>query len=135
MALAANSGAEPADRVSGLCLVAGALAATLNWGDFTLSWTHSVEKVEWGESWTVTPSGLQLTEARIKGSGAGMEPGPEAVPRDGWFVWRPSSPPVQTLTLARSGVVASHRLCHAGDCRALDELIPGDGPVTLRPCG
>ncbi|MFX6230366.1 DUF1850 domain-containing protein, partial [Acinetobacter baumannii] len=25
---------------------------------FTLSWTHSVEKVEWQEDWRVTPQGL-----------------------------------------------------------------------------
>ena len=121
--------------MSGLCLVAGALAATLNWSDFTLSWTHSVEKVEWGESWTVTPSGLQLTEARIKGSGAGMEPGPEAVLRDGWFVWRPALPAIEALTLARSGVVASHLLCNGNDCRSLDQLLPGVDPITVRPCG
>ena len=118
-----------------LCRAAGALAVSLGWSDFTLAWTHSVEKVEWRESWTVAPSGLQLTEARIKGSGAGMEPGPDAVLRDGWFIWRPALPPVPVLTLARSGVVASHRLCNGNDCRTLDQLLPGDGPVTVRPCG
>lgn len=120
--------------MTGPCLAAGALAATLGWADFTLSWTHSVEKTEWRETWAVTPAGLLLTEARVKGSGAGMEPGPGAVLRDGWFVWQPLAQPVKTLTLARSGAVASHRLCHGGDCRSLDELLSGNDPVTLAPC-
>jgi hypothetical protein len=55
---------------------------------FTLAWTNSVEKVEWQEDWRVTPQGLQLVSARVKGSGAGMEPPPEARLSDGWFQWQ-----------------------------------------------
>lgn len=84
---------------------------------FTLSWTHSVQKTQWRESWAVTPAGLELREARVKGSGAGMEPGPDAVLRDGWWVWQPRLPPQKTLSLAASGMTPSAwRLCHDGGC-------------------
>jgi hypothetical protein len=33
--------------------------------------------------------GLELVQARVKGSGAGMEPPPEARLVDGWFQWQP----------------------------------------------
>ncbi len=52
---------------------------------FTLVWTHSIEKVDWQEDSRVTPAGLELVQARVKGSGAGMEPPPEARLVDGWF--------------------------------------------------
>jgi len=45
---------------------------------FTLVWTHSIEKIDWQEDWRITPQGLELVQARVKGSGAGMEPPPEA---------------------------------------------------------
>jgi hypothetical protein len=47
---------------------------TLALAAFTLVWTHSIEKVDWQEDWHVTPDGLELVQARVKGSGAGMEP-------------------------------------------------------------
>ncbi|MEZ5450817.1 MAG: DUF1850 domain-containing protein [Thiolinea sp.] len=37
----------------------------------------------------MTEQGLQLLQARVKGSGAGMEPGDDAVLKDGWWVWQP----------------------------------------------
>jgi hypothetical protein len=57
---------------------------------FTLVWTHSVERTEWRESWRVTPAGLVLTEARVKGSGAGMEPATDAVWIDGGLPTAPT---------------------------------------------
>ncbi|MDP3315414.1 MAG: DUF1850 domain-containing protein, partial [Devosia sp.] len=72
-----------------LCVAAGgkmvAIATTL----FTLSWTHSVERTDWSETWRVSEQGLELTEARIKGSGAGMDPGEGAKLEDGWWAWSP----------------------------------------------
>ena len=62
-----------------LCLLAGAFAAQLEVTDFTLAWTHSVERVRWEEDWRVESKRLVLIESRIKGSGAGMEPPPDAV--------------------------------------------------------
>ncbi len=53
------------------CLMVGSIALALSGPTFQLRWTHSVEKVEWVEDWAVEPGELLLTQARIKGSGAG----------------------------------------------------------------
>jgi len=61
--------------VSGVCLiVAGVVAAALPTEEFTLAWTHSVEKTRWEETYRVDGDRLALIEARIQGMGAGMEP-------------------------------------------------------------
>ena len=109
-----------------LCIAAGAAALTLATQSFTLAWTHSVEKTEWREHWEVTAEGLDLTEARIKGSGAGMEPPADAVLKDGWYVYRPDVPPLAALRLAVSGATGEGwRLCADGDCTVLDDLLAG----------
>jgi hypothetical protein len=59
-----------------LCLAAGAVAASLAIDSFTLSWIHSIEKIRWEEDWRIEAGALVVTEARIRGSGAGMEPPP-----------------------------------------------------------
>lgn len=123
-----------------LCLAAGMLATSLALGDFTLAWTHSVEKTEWREHWRIEDGALRLLEARVKGSGAGMDPGAGARLEDGWWVWTPQLPPVPELVLARSGATADWRLCDAagGDCRDLAAIAGPDGPdappLVLRPC-
>lgn len=110
----------------------GAVALTLASPAFSLHWTHSVEKVEWVEQWFVEEMGLRLTEARIKGSGAGMEPGPDAALRDGWWVWRPDTT-VPELRLAASGATnAGWRLCTDGVCREIGAH-PGE-PIVILPC-
>ena len=118
-----------------LCLVAGLKTTILAATAFTLSWTHSVEKTGWEEDWRLTPSGLVAVEARIQSSGAGMEPPPDAVLRDGWWRYRPTLPPLPRLLLARSGAAGVWRLCIGSDCIMLDGGDSGDDPVELRPCG
>jgi hypothetical protein len=119
--------------MSALCVLAAGKTLVLAIAGFTLSWTHSVERTEWRESWSVTPAGLVLTEARVKGSGAGMEPGEGAQRRDGWWVWQPSAPPVPELVLAASGATASSwRLCHDGGC--LDLGGEAAAPVLIAAC-
>ena len=49
--------------------LAGVVWSQLLLTDFTLAWTHSIEKIRWEEDYRVTPSGLLLGEARVKGSG------------------------------------------------------------------
>lgn len=121
--------------MSGLCLEAGTALARLALGAFTLAWTHSVEKVEWQEDWRVEPTGLVLVESRVRGSGAGMEPGPGARLQGGFFRSRPSLPPVPALVLTRAPGLPDWRLCEASTCRPLGTLLPGsEGPITLRPC-
>ena len=39
----------------------------------TLAWTHSIEKIRWEEDWLIEGDRLRLDEARVRGSGAGME--------------------------------------------------------------
>lgn len=115
-----------------LCIVSGK-AVAIAAGIFTLGWTHSVEKTEWQERWTVTPQGLVLQEARVRGSGAGMEPGANARRVDGWWVWTPDLPPLPELALAASGTtVSGWRLCDADGCRELGGL--KQEPIVLRPC-
>jgi hypothetical protein len=75
--------------VDPICLVvAGVVRATLPDSGFTLAWEHSVQKTRWEERYRVDDGGLVLAEARVQGSGAGMEPPPGAVLRNGWWTWR-----------------------------------------------
>ncbi|WP_299839490.1 DUF1850 domain-containing protein [uncultured Jannaschia sp.] len=101
--------------------------------DFTLRWTHSVERTEWVERWTVAGDHLTLRSAAVRGSGAGMEPGPDAVLRDGWWV-SPGGLDVPALHLAASGATTGGwTLCADGTCRELG-AVPG-GPLRIAPCG
>lgn len=116
-----------------LCVVSAgktiSLAATL----FTLSWTHSIEKVRWEEDWRVTPAGLELVQARVKGSGAGMEPPEGAVLSDGWWVYRPMLAPRASVTLAASGATPSAwSLCTPERC--MDLGATAGEPITLSAC-
>jgi hypothetical protein len=98
--------AAPADGGRGgvsLCFATASGVKALALSAFTLAWTHSVAKVEWQEDWRVTPAGLELVQARVKGTGPGMEPPPEARLVDGWFQWRPQRPPMHEVVLGNSG--------------------------------
>jgi len=114
------------------CLLIGATALHLLNPAFTLSWTHSVEHTEWRESWTVLDNGLRLTEARVKGSGAGMDPGEAAVLQGDWWVWQ-SDLKVPQLILGASGATeGGWTLCADGECRELGAQ--SGAPIHLRPC-
>lgn len=117
-----------------ICVSAAAGAVLhLAASSFTLSWVHSVEKIEWQESWDAQPDGLRLIEARVKGSGAGMEPPADAVPRDGWYVFTPKVAPLPELVLAASGTtVGGWTLCTADSCRTLGEN--AGEPLRIRWC-
>jgi hypothetical protein len=103
---------------------------------FTLAWTHSIEKTRWEEDYTVRPAadgeGCRLVAgaARIRGSGAGMDPPPDAVLRDGWYVYQPHTPPLRQLLLTRSPYTADYDWCENGRCRTLGRILPSDGGVT-----
>ncbi|WP_048649237.1 DUF1850 domain-containing protein [Nitratireductor soli] len=116
-----------------LCVLAGGKAATIAATLFTLSWTHSVEKIRWEEDWRVTPAGLTIVEARVQGSGAGMEPPADAQFKDGWWVYVPALPALPEVRLAASGATgAGWRLCAEGRCMILGAS--PDAPVVLKPC-
>lgn len=114
------------------CLAVGATLLALADPSFRLDWTHSVEHVEWQEDWRVGAGGLALVAARVRGSGAGMEPGEGARLVGGWWEW-PGALRVPSLTLAASGATGGGwTLCADGTCRTLGA---GAGePITVRPC-
>lgn len=117
----------------GLCIAAAGKTSFVAATMFSLSWVHSVEKTEWREDWAVRDQALVLTEARVKGSGAGMDPGPDARLEDGWWVWTPQLPPQPEMRLAASGAtVSAWELCHDEGCLALGAKA-GDS-IRLWPC-
>jgi hypothetical protein len=119
-----------------LCLSGGGAMVALAWTAFTLSWTHSVEKIRWEEDWRVSASGMRVIEARVKGTGAGMEPPADARLHDGWWRYTPRLPDLPRLVLARSGAVADWRLCQNGDCATIGAMLGTNAAtVTLAPCG
>lgn len=120
-----------------LCLTSLGVVKTLSVAAFTLAWTHSIEKVEWQEDWRITTSGLELVQARVKGSGAGMEPPPDARLVDGWFQWQPQRAPMPQVLLGNSGAAGEWRLCSEGHCRTLSEIFGhpvGASVTTMSAC-
>ncbi|MBK9246166.1 MAG: DUF1850 domain-containing protein [Burkholderiales bacterium] len=121
--------------VATLCLVAGALTVAVPTSRFTLSWQHSVEKVLWEEDYLIAGGWLLATGARIRGSGAGMEPPAGSVLHDGAWHFRPRDRWLRELQLARSEFTPDYQLCFAGRCRPLAHWLSVQaGPTTLRPC-
>jgi len=123
--------------VTAICLlVAGALRATLPAESFTLSWQHSIEHTRWEEDYEVTAVALVLTQSRVEGFGAGMEPASGAKLVDGMWRWRPTLPPLPALRLTSSPFAGDYTICVAGRCRALHELVTDAGVVvvTVAPC-
>lgn len=111
-----------------LCLATAAVALSLAVDSFTLVWTHSVEKTEWRERWRVEGTALRLVEARVQGSGAGMDPPAEAVRQGIWWVWQPATPPLAVLRLAVSGATGrGWQLCVDTGCRDLESWLAHDG--------
>jgi hypothetical protein len=117
-----------------LCILAGGKTLTLAVSAFTLAWSHSVEKTRWEEDWRIAPHSLEIIEARVKGSGAGMEPPEGAVLKNGWWAYAPSLPPIPDLLLAASGTTqGGWSLCAKGQCTVMGAA--AGEPVRLRPCG
>lgn len=120
-----------------LCLASGTLAAMLSINSFTLAWTHSIEKIRWEEDWQVAGGRLHLQTARIRGSGAGMEPPADAVFKDGVWHYHPKMKPLASVQLAHSPYTAGYQLCSGGQCRALASYLsglPATASITLRAC-
>src|SRR5574337_1052158 len=99
---------------------------------FTLAWTHSVQKTEWEEDWRIDDGRLRIVEARVQGTGAGMEPPPESRFDGRYWRWTPSTPPMSQVVLRRSGATADWRLCVEGQCHPLGDAVPKDAdPIVL----
>lgn len=119
-----------------LCLAGGALVARIAVTAFTLAWTHTVEKTEWREAWTVAADGLVLVTAEVRGSGAGMEPPDGARLVEGRYVWQPLQSPLPELVLRRAPGAGDWTLCAGGRCAAVGDWLGADAdPVRLAPCG
>lgn len=116
-----------------LCLYAAGRAVAFATAAFTLSWTHSVEKTRWEEDWRATPAGLEIIEARVEGSGAGMEAPDGAVLKNGVWSYRPALPPQAALLLARSGATGEGwTLCGETGCLAVGAS--AGEPAEIRAC-
>jgi hypothetical protein len=122
--------------LNGICLIAGLLVAPL--GDaVTLAWTHSIEKIRWEEDYRRESGALRIVSARIRGSGAGMEPPAGADLRNGVWHYVPQLQPQPRIALRHSPHAAPYAFCTAGGCRSATELLPGlpaDAVVELAPC-
>lgn len=135
----------------GICLslatsiaIAGQIkeTVTLATDRFTLAWVHSIEKVRWEEDYAVVPPvrpgkspALMAVAARVKGSAAGMEPGPDAILKNGWYVYLPLQKFHEQLVLSRSFYTPDYELCLEGSCRPMSDFLRSDGGATrLWPC-
>ena len=122
--------------MNGICLIAGLLIAPL--GDaVTLRWTHSIEKILWEEDYRLEANALRIVEARVRGTGAGMEPPAGAVLRDGAWHYTPLLPPLPRLLLRHSPYVPPYILCATGDCKPVTAWLPSlpeEAVLELSPC-
>ena len=118
-----------------LCIVSGTTIAKIATLTFTLSWQHSVQKTQWIETWRVLPTTLELVEAKVEGTGAGMEP-PEGAVFDGRFWrWKPTVGPLPEVRLSRSDVLPQGwQLCTPDGCRAVASAADRADVVILKSC-
>ncbi|WP_324732486.1 DUF1850 domain-containing protein [Pseudomonas paeninsulae] len=108
----------------GLCMgLAGAVWAELPVVEFTLAWRHTIEKIRWEEDYRVTAEGLLLGEARVKGSGAGMEIPADAELREGSWHYQRQLAPLQPLRLGRTPEAGDYQLCFNQRCRSMSDWL------------
>jgi hypothetical protein len=118
---------------SALCIVVGTALVSIPAQRFTLRWQHTVEKVVWEEDYVVAGEWLYLSGARVQGSGAGMEPPPDAIKVGSAWHYRPTLRWHRELALARAEFGRDYEVCVDERCRTMREVAPL-GPTTLRPC-
>ncbi|WP_213881571.1 DUF1850 domain-containing protein [Pseudomonas sp. dw_358] len=107
----------------GVCLgLAGVIWAQLPVGAFSLAWEHSVEKVRWEEDYQVRGRELYLAEARVQGSGAGMEMPAGARLDRGFWHYRPQLI-LPLLRLGRTPEAGDYQLCQAAGCRPMSDWL------------
>lgn len=118
-----------------LCLLAAGATVRLGTVAMTLAWTHSIEKTRWEEDFRATPAGVVLDEDRIQGTGAGMEPPPNARFDGRWWRYKSNPAPMKNIVLRRSGATADWQVCIGGTCRQMADYVGKDAdPVTLTTC-
>ncbi|MCM2295562.1 DUF1850 domain-containing protein [Rhodoferax sp.] len=105
--------------------------------EFTLAWTHSIEKVRWEEDYVVqldaagAQAVLHAVQARVRGSAAGMEPPSGAVLRQGWYHYVPAIQTPPELRLTRSEFTPDYVVCVQGRCQSMADWMISDGGITL----
>ncbi len=122
--------------MTGLCLVAGLLLAQVG-DEITLRWTHSIEKIIWEEDYRYEGGAVRLVEARVRGTGAGMEPPAGAVLHDGAWHYVPALPLLPSVRLTQSPFAPSYVICSGEVCKSVESWLPGlpaEGVFELRPC-
>lgn len=99
---------------------------------------HSIERTRWEEHYVVKDDRISVTQARVEGTGAGMDPGEGARFDGSGWVWKPAIGPQREIALTLSPYSTDYRLCAGGRCRSLyawTGVAPGTiAVVTLRPC-
>lgn len=123
--------------LAALCLMAGTLQVAVPAQQFTLRWQHTIEKIDWEEDYSIAGEWFYLSSARVRGSGAGMEPPPGSYYAKGVWHYRP--PPdmrwTRQLLLARSEFGRDYELCLDGGCHPLSRWVPlSSGNTVLLPC-
>jgi hypothetical protein len=118
-----------------LCIVVGTALVSIPAQHVTLRWQHTVEKILWEEDYVVAGDWLYLSGARVQGSGAGMEPPPDAIKvGDSWH-YRPADRWHRAVVLARSEFGRDYEVCIDGICKPLSTWAPGPlARTTLSPC-
>jgi hypothetical protein len=120
---------------SALCIVVGTALVSIPAQRFMLRWQHTVEKVLWEEDYVVAGDWLYLSGARVQGSGAGMEPPPDAVRVGQSWHYRPTDRWYRSVNLARSAFGRDYELCIDDVCKPMAVWVPGaPAPTTLTPC-
>lgn len=120
-----------------LCMSAGAVSVTLFVHSFTLAWMHSVEKIRWEEQWKIEGNFLQVTEASVRGSGAGMEPPPDALFKERAWHYTPHVSPLKAVRLSHSPYTKEYELCFNGRCTPLNDFfenLPETDTIVLEAC-
>jgi len=122
----------------GLCIgLIGATIHVLPADAVTLRWVHTVEGTPWEEDLVVEGGALRLREARIKRSGAGMDPPPDAVWTGGWWRYIPNIAPLTEIVLANSEFADGYTVCWGqGVCLPLDRFISkgSQAKIVVTPC-
>ena len=113
-----------------LCLASATTVVSLAAPSFTLAWNHSIEHVRWEEDYRIVGHRIELVEARIQGSAAGMEPPPGSRFDGTWWHYAPEDRWHRELRLTRSPYTADYQLCIAGRCRSLADILPQKEGVT-----
>ncbi len=119
-----------------LCLIAGLVTVALG-QSATVSWHHSVEKILWEEDYRVSGRHLILEEARIRGTGAGMDIPKDAVFKGGSWHYYPRLSHLKEVRLSHSPFTAPYTLCAKGKCQTLPQWMPDLAPietVILKTC-